>query len=90
MSVTDAPVSLAEDVADSLIRLAAFIREHPRFARLLAGESFCLLVPAAEWSAAAAELDGNDDTTDRSPFLLAVRSFGAVEVAVQAPKPGVS
>lgn len=90
MSVTEAPVSLADEVADSLVALAEFVREHPEFARPVAGEQFYKLVPTAEFDALAATLNGNDDTTDRSPYLLATREFGAITLAVQAPKDGAS
>lgn len=90
MTAVEVEPTVADAVANSLIALAGFVLCNPEFAEAVAGESFYLTVPTGEWAARAAQLFGSDDTTEASDYMLATRSFGVLDVAVQAPKAGAS
>lgn len=77
-------------VADTLERLAEFVRANPSWAAALSGESFHLCAHSTdEWAIRFAELDGSDDTTDDGMYLVATRNFGVIDLQLYADKDDV-
>lgn len=76
--------SLADTVADGLVELAAFVREHPEFAEaFISGyEQFRLRCDVSTFDSRARALDGHHDTElDGRPICW--RRFGEFELVVE-------